>query len=401
MPAFVEALWALVAPDARAPASPPRRGRGPAGRRGGRPSAGGGIAVGDPEASPDEAEETEKDEKDDEAATATTTTRPRRRNVDARSRFHALRALIAIVSASWRGAELLVGGAPDTSRGARAPAFHRDLSPLARLVRPTLAHDQSETSDAFSRVGAATREKAARLLFLPGAHGARPRGAVPRGGREPPGRARGCRRGGRRGEGVRKQKRRKRRRRRPFRKRRRMPNKKGIRRRRDARRAKKKSPRASRRRARVSSGRWSRPARTTPRSRPSPSPRTPRGCARRLGCTSCSSARRRRFRRRRAPAAGEALAKLVAADARAAEACVASGALAAIAAALPAADRLERDGTSDLEGDASANTLFAEAFGADTRTNARRPSRETGPSEVPTPFQTPRRRRRRRVETRE
>ena len=49
-------------------------------------------------------------------------------------------------------------------------------------------------------------------------------------------------------------------------------------------------------------------------------------------------------------AAGEALAKLVAADARAAEACVASGALAAIAAALPAADRLERDGTSRPRG---------------------------------------------------
>ena len=100
MPAFVEALWALVAPDARASgvASPDAVADPPDGA-GDAPSAGGGIAVGDPEASPDEAEETEKDEKDDEATT-TTTTRPRRRNVDARSRFHALRALIAIVSAS-------------------------------------------------------------------------------------------------------------------------------------------------------------------------------------------------------------------------------------------------------------------------------------------------------------
>ena len=101
VPAFVEALWALVAPDARASgvASPDAVADPPDGA-GDAPSAGGGIAVGDPEASPDEAEETEKDEKDDEATTTTTTTRPRRRNVDARSRFHALRALIAIVSAS-------------------------------------------------------------------------------------------------------------------------------------------------------------------------------------------------------------------------------------------------------------------------------------------------------------
>jgi hypothetical protein len=166
VPAFVEALWALVAPDARASgvASPDAVADPPDGA-GDAPSAGGGIAVGDPEASPDEAEETEKDEKDDEKATTTTTTRPRR-NVDARSRFHALRALIAIVSASWRGAELLVGGAPNTSRGARAPVFHRDLEPLTRLVRPAAAGPGPGPASDADAVGDATREKAARLLSL-------------------------------------------------------------------------------------------------------------------------------------------------------------------------------------------------------------------------------------------
>ena len=365
VPAFVEALWALVAPDARASgvASPDAVADPPDGA-GDAPSAGGGIAVGDPEASPDEAEETEKDEKDDEATTTTTTTRPRRRNVDARSRFHALRALIAIVSASWRGAELLVGGAPDTSRGARAPAFHRDLSPLARLVRPTLAHDQSETSDAFSRVGAATREKAARLLFLLArtAHG---RAALchEEGANLPDALAAaveffagGALRGPETEETE-----------------------------------------------EAETEAFSEEAADAERKRHSPktrratrekkiAARVAATCARLLGSLESSRAHDPAFetvaiaadaaRLRaatgmyelffRAPpevpaaaraAAGEALAKLVAADARAAEACVASGALAAIAAALPAADRLERDGTSDLEGDASANTLFAEAFG--------------------------------------
>ena len=282
-----------------------------------------------------------------------------------------MRALIAIVSASWRGAELLVGGAPDTSRGARAPAFHRDLSPLARLVRPTLAHDQSETSDAFSRVGAATREKAARLLFLLArtAHG---RAALchEEGANLPDALAAAVEAGG----AVRgpKQKKTEEAETEAFSEEAADAEQKGIRRRRAVRDARKKKIAA----------------------------RVAATCARLLGSLESSRAHDPAFetvaiaadaaRLRaatgmyelffRAPpevpaaaraAAGEALAKLVAADARAAEACVASGALAAIAAALPAADRLERDGTSDLEGDASANTLFAEAFGRRTPAQTR------------------------------
>ena len=166
VPAFVEALWALVAPDARASgvASPDAVADPPDGA-GDAPSAGGGIAVGDPEASPDEAEETDKVEKDDEKATTTTTTHPRRRNVDARSRFHALRALIAIVSASRRGAELLVGGAP-THRAALARPRSTATSRRSRGWCAQLWHMISLKLQTLLRVGAATREKAARLLFL-------------------------------------------------------------------------------------------------------------------------------------------------------------------------------------------------------------------------------------------
>ena len=162
VPAFVEALWALVAPDARAArvsdsdatADPPD---GAADAEPGDPE------PGDPEASPDEAEASGDGITDEMNENETTFSR-----VDARSRFHALRALIAIVSASWRGAELLVGGAPNTSRGARAPVFHRDLEPLTRLVRPAAAGPGSGSGPASEAdaVGDATREKAARLLSL-------------------------------------------------------------------------------------------------------------------------------------------------------------------------------------------------------------------------------------------
>ncbi len=371
VPAFVEALWALVAPDARASGvASPDAVADPPNVAGDAPSAGGGIAVGDPEASPDEAEETEKDDEDDEATTTTTATRPRR-NVDARSRFHALRALIAIVSASWRGAELLVGGAPDTSRGARAPAFHRDLSPLARLVRPAAlsapkSNNQCETSDA-ERVGAATREKAARLLFLLArtAHG---RAALchEEGANLPDALAAAVEAGGAlRG-----------------------PETEETEEAEEAEEAETEAGAADAERRSPNARRATLEKKTR-----LTDARVAATCARLLGSLESSQTHDPAFetvaiaadaaRTRaatgmyelffRAPpevpaaaraVAGEALAKLVAADARAAEACVASGALAAIAAALPAADRLERDGTSDLGGDASANTLFAEAFGA-------------------------------------
>jgi len=368
VPAFVEALWALVAPDARASGvASPDAVADPPNVAGDAPSAGGGIAVGDPEASPDEAEETEKDDEDDEATTTTTATRPRR-NVDARSRFHALRALIAIVSASWRGAELLVGGAPDTSRGARAPAFHRDLSPLARLVRPAALSapksNQSETSDA-ERVGAATREKAARLLFLLArtAHG---RAALchEEGANLPDALAAAVEAGGA------------------------LRGQFGTEETEEAEEAETEAGAADAERRSPNARRATLEKKTR-----LTDARVAATCARLLGSLESSQTHDPAFetvaiaadaaRTRaatgmyelffRAPpevpaaaraVAGEALAKLVAADARAAEACVASGALAAIAAALPAADRLERDGTSDLGGDASANTLFAEAFGA-------------------------------------
>ena len=62
-------------------------------------------------------------------------------------------------------------------------------------------------------------------------------------------------------------------------------------------------------------------------------------------------------------AAGDALARLAAADARVAETICSYGALAAIEAALPAADRLEREAGAAGDGDEAADTLLAEAFG--------------------------------------
>lgn len=360
VPAFVEALWALVAPDARAfgVASPDALADPPDGAVEGE--------AGDPSASPDETEASGEGEAADETEVTKTKT-ARASFSDARSRFHALRALIAIVSASWRGAELLVGGAPDTSRGARAPAFHRDLAPLTRLVRPAAEKPGPDSEAELFRVGEATREKAARLLFLLArtAHGRaalcheeganlpdalvaamEAEGASLRGETTSTTSTTEAMEAMETGDGA------------PF-------------------EGSKKKPRevAAARRCRVAAT-----------------------CARLLGsldafrahdpafATVAIAAEQARARAAsemlhlffRAPtsvpvaarvAAGEALARLVAVDARVARACVAAGALAAVARALPAADRLEGDpGRSDgrADGDNQSasmrDSLFAEAF---------------------------------------
>ena len=364
VPAFVEALWALVAPDARAArvsdsdatADPPD---GAADAEPGDPE------PGDPEASPDEAEAC-GDGNDDEGTTDETEKKATFLRVDARSRFHALRALIAIVSASWRGAELLVGGAPNTSRGARAPVFHRDLEPLTRLVRPAAAGPGPGPASDADAVGDATREKAARLLSLLArtAHG---RAALchEEGANLPDALVAAVEAGARALRSV--------------------PGEKDDETETDTENAsddvdasvEKDASMKRKKRRRLAAA------------------RVAATCARLLGCLEVSrgifmpdpafgavaiaadAARARAARTMydlffRATvevpvsarvAAGDALARLVAADARVAETICSYGALAAIEAALPAADRLEREAGAAGDGDEAADTLFAEAFG--------------------------------------
>ena len=367
VPAFVEALWALVAPDARAArvsdsdatADPPD---GAADAEPGDPE------PGDPEASPDEAEASGDGITDEMNENETTFSR-----VDARSRFHALRALIAIVSASWRGAELLVGGAPNTSRGARAPVFHRDLEPLTRLVRPAAAGPGSGSGPASEAdaVGDATREKAARLLSLLArtAHG---RAALchEEGANLPDALVAAVEAGARALRSV--------------------PGEKD-----DEPEPEPETENASDDVDASTEKEKEKDASTKRKRRRLAATRVAATCARLLGCLEVSrgvftpdpafgavaiaadAARARAARTMydlffRATvevpvsarvAAGDALARLVAADARVAETICSYGALAAIEAALPAADRLEREAGAAGDGDEAADTLFAEAFG--------------------------------------
>ena len=368
VPAFVEALWALVAPDARAArvsdsdatADPPD---GAADAEPGDPE------PGDPEASPDEAEASGDGTTDEMNENETTFSR-----VDARSRFHALRALIAIVSASWRGAELLVGGAPNTSRGARAPVFHRDLEPLTRLVRPAAAGPGPGSGPASEAdaVGDATREKAARLLSLLArtAHG---RAALchEEGANLPDALVAAVEAGARALRSV--------------------PGEKD-----DGTGTETETENASEKNDVDASEEKEKDASTKRKKRRRlAAARVAATCARLLGSLEVSrgvftpdpafgavaiaadAARARAARTMydlffRATvevpvsarvAAGDALARLVAADARVAETICSYGAHAAIEAALPAADRLEREAGAAGDGDEAADTLFAEAFG--------------------------------------
>jgi hypothetical protein len=364
VPAFVEALWALVAPDARAArvsdsdatADPPD---------GAADAAPGDPEPGDPEASPDEAEAS-GDGNDDEGTTDETEKKTTFLRVDARSRFHALRALIAIVSASWRGAELLVGGAPNTSRGARAPVFHRDLEPLTRLVRPAAAGPGPGSASDADAVGDATREKAARLLSLLArtAHG---RAALchEEGANLPDALVAAVEAGARALRSV--------------------PGEKDDETETETENASDDVDASEEKDASMKRKKRRRLA----------AARVAATCARLLGCLEVSrgifmpdpafgavaiaadAARARAARTMydlffRATvevpvsarvAAGDALARLAAADARVAETIFSYGALAAIEAALPAADRLEREAGAAGDGDEAADTLFAEAFG--------------------------------------
>ena len=151
--AFVEALWALVAPtrapdllhvDVSAEVAESNNTDDP----GAEPD-----SEANPETPGDQSAETNSGESHEKK-------HGRPLPVDPRSRHHALRALITMCSTSWRACDLVVGGAPNTTRGGGgAPAFHRDLTPLVALVRP--AKEKGKHA-----VGAATRLKATRLVVI-------------------------------------------------------------------------------------------------------------------------------------------------------------------------------------------------------------------------------------------